>query len=409
MRIPELRDYVVNLYGKENDRKAEDGKRTSLMVTGPPGIGKSRVFWEAGKAIAKQTRREFIEYKENVFFEPWSDKLTPKGQDVIDHPEKYFLYHVEPLNLAEPTDLTGKPKDVPEMAIQRYLQHFWIKLCSHCAGFLVLEDFLDTQRDDTMSAGYRVALDRVLGYIDIHPDMMVIATANTPDCSSLSRPMPLPLANRWELHEVEPPTVDEWQDWMNATYKDAWDKAAYVFLKRFENEGYILKLPPEPETQKAFPTHRSWTDEARKSFRGIFYPEALVGPDVGGKFRAFKAVNVDIEELIAKPELWKDMGEGGAKKKGKERAEPLDQKFMAILMLSTWLNKQPKENHPKSFGLIDAMTEESREFFVLLFRTTKSSALTRLFNLLFEHDKKYKKLAEETLSDRNEVSLEVRN
>jgi len=264
-----------------------------------------------------------------------------------------------------------------------------VKLLHLCPGFFVLEDFLDTQRDDVLSAGYRVALDKELGYIPLNKDMMVAATSNTPEFSSLSRAMPAPLANRWEDHSVDSPTVDEWNAWMAARYADRWDKRCYVFNKRFESDGYFLKVPDEPETTKNFPTPRTWTQLARNTYYSCSSPDALLGPEVGQKFRAFCDINVDIEELIADPAPWGKLD--------------LDAKYMAGAMLASWFGKTPKEKLHESFNLIDTISDDSREYLVLVFQCTKVSALSRLFSQLFPYAKKYEKIAKQTLKDHTEV------
>jgi len=91
---------------------------------------------------------------------------------------------------------------------------------------------------------------------------------------------------------------------MNRKYNDAWDKRVYVFLKRFENEGYILKLPRTPEGLEEYPTPRTWSWLALDLYEGFNELEdicGLVGEEVGMRFHAFLKLNVDIDELIAEP------------------------------------------------------------------------------------------------------------
>lgn len=117
------------------------------------------------------------------------------------------------------------------------------------------------------------------------PKRKIVAASNTPEHSSLSNAMPNPLANRFGIHPADAPTIDEWRNWMLATYGEKWDKTSYIFLKRFESEGVILKVPAEPEITQNFATHRSWTKTAVLSHRGVFEPEAYLGPEVGNHRR----------------------------------------------------------------------------------------------------------------------------
>ena len=382
MRIPQVRDYFVNLYlteSKVSEQMKNSGikgwVRSSGMLLGPPGIGKTVSFVEAAHIIAKALGRTFVEYDDFI------------ADEILKNPDKYFVYHSLPLVECEPTDISGYPR--LENGHAQYFPFLWMIVLQKCPGMLVLDDFLDVQRPDLFSAAYKVTLERRFGFLKYHDDVMVVAASNTSEHSSLSSALPVPLANRFDIIPVDAPTVDEWKSWMSATYGDKWDKVSYTFLKRFENEGYILKVPPEPETTQNIPTHRSWTRVAVLSHYGVFEPEGHLGPEIGQKFRAFKAINIDITDLIANPERWEKLD--------------LDAKYMACAMLSSWLDQQQKDKLSTGFPLLDAITAESREYFILICQCTKVSTLSRMFPLLFAHSKKYEKFARGTLKDRTEV------
>jgi hypothetical protein len=379
MRIPQVRDYLVNLYLAEGkiaeEMKGAEYVRSSVMLLGQPGIGKTVSYKEAARVLAKALGRTFIEYDDFV------------AEEILADPDKYFVYHSLPLVECEPTDISGHPR--LENGHAKYFPFLWMIVMQKCPGLLVLDDFLDVQRPDLFSAAYKVTLERRFGFLKYNDGVMVVAASNTAEYSSLSNALPDPLANRFDIRTVDPPTVDEWMSWMMATFGDKWDKTCYMFLKRFESEGYILKVPSEPETTENFPTHRSWTRVAVLSHQGVFEPEGHLGPEIGEKFRAFKAISVDIAELIAEPERW-------------EKLE-LDAKYMACAMLSSWLDQQKKEDLPKSFPLLDAITADSREYFILICQCAKVSTLSKMFPQLFAHSKKYEKLARGTLKDRTEV------
>lgn len=382
MRIPQVRDYLVNLYIvetkilKELKNAGIDGwVRSSMMQLGPPGIGKTRAYVEAAHAIAKKLGRTCIEYNDFA------------ADEILRNPDKYFVYHSLPLVECEPTDISGYPR--LENGHAKYFPFLWMVVMEKCPGLLVLDDFLDVQRPDLFSAAYKVTLERRFGFLKFNDGVMVVAASNTSEHSSLSSALPVPLANRFDIIPVDASTVDEWRGWMTVTYGDKWDRTTYIFLKRFESEGYILRVPPEPETTQGLPTHRSWTRVAVLSYYGVFEPDGHLGPEIGQKFRAFKAISVDIDELIAGPERWEKLD--------------LDAKYMTCAMLSSWLDQQQKDKLPGSFPLLDAITADSREYFILVCQCAKVSTLSRMFPLLFAHSKKYEKLARGTLKDRTEV------
>jgi DNA polymerase III delta prime subunit len=359
----QVRRYLVDRYLADTERVA-DGKetRTSHILIGPPGVGKTRAVLEAAQEIAERTGRKFIVYDDKQFFDIVTGELTELGRSVLAEPEKYFVNVVFPLNLAEPTDLTGIPQIDQKLSITRFFPHFWIKLCGITPGFLVLDDFLDTQRDDTLSAGYRVILDKVLGFIPMHRDRMVIATSNTPEHSSLSRLMPVPLATRWEVHEISVPSLDEWIAWMDATFgSEGYDFRVVGFLKNFEAEGALLKLPSEPETSHPYPCPRSWTELARALRFGPADVDGIIGPEWGQKFRAFLATKVEIQDLIKDPAKWNDL--------------KYDGKCMAVCLLASWLGKNDAKD---AVPLVEEILRDSKEFVAFLAKLCPLNALTKL-------------------------------
>ena len=71
---------------------------------------------------------------------------------------------------------------------------------------------------------------------------------------------------------------------MRRKFGDEWDIRTYAFLKRFESEGYLIKMPSEPETLEAFPTPRAWTTLSVLLYRKVNSDDlinGLVGSEVG--------------------------------------------------------------------------------------------------------------------------------
>jgi hypothetical protein len=370
---------LVNLYLSESklleQMKGSGWTRSSVMLLGPPGIGKTVACYEAARSIAKALGRTLVDYDDFI------------AEELLANPDKFFVYHSLPLVECEPTDISGHPR--LENGHARFFPFLWMTVMQKCPGMLVLDDFLDVQRPDLFSAAYKVTLERRFGFLKYSDGVMVVAASNTAEYSSLSNAMPSPLANRFVIIQADPPTVDEWKNWMTAAYGDRWDKTCYAFLKRFESEGYILKVPPEPETVQNFPTHRTWARAAVLSHCGACDFEGLLGPEVGQKFKAFREISVDIEDIIKEPERWNSL--------------ELDAKYMACTMLASWLDQQKKDDLPKSFPLLDAITADSREYFILICQCARVSTLSKMFPQLFAHSRKYEKLARETLKDRAEV------
>ncbi|MEM2618264.1 MAG: hypothetical protein QW356_02080 [Candidatus Hadarchaeales archaeon] len=391
-RIPQIKAYLINRWRAETEKlkNKKDDERTSHIILGPPGVGKSQLVQEAAMEIAKSEGRQFVRYFTPVFFDVFSTKLTPFGRQVLDQPDKYFVYILRKLNEMEPADLLGNPKVVDELAVSMYFPHFWVKLCYLTPGFTVLDDFLDTQRADTISAGYGVAQERLFGDVPSHRDRVIVATSNTPEHSTLSRLMPTPLATRWEVHEALPPTLEEWCSWMQATYGDAWDKRAYAFLTQTRQNETFLRVPDEPETNKPYPCPRAWSRLARNAYFGEVWPSSFVGPEVGQQYEAFLATNVDINKLLKDPKLWTEL--------------EIDAKYMAAYLLSNWIGTHTPKDYPQSYALMDTILDESSELVTVIFQLTREGALVNYLVGISAHDKKYREFTSKILQSRGALA-----
>jgi len=373
VRIPKIRDFLVQHYFGEN-------RHTAVALLGKPGIGKTTAVEEAAQIIAKRLKLPFVNYTDQA------------GEELLQSGKRAFIYHNIPMVEHEPSDLTGIPKE-NSGGFVRFRPLLWAKLMSENPGILLLDDFLDVQRDDLFSVAYKITLERRAGYLALDPGVMVVIAANTPDVSTLSRMMPAPLANRLAIFRADSPTLSEWYRWMTWKYGDNWDKRTFAFLSRFEADGYLCRPPKEGETLTQFPTHRSWTKLAlelrntRNSIEEV--AEAFVGPEVGQKFAAFLRVKVDIEQLIENPDIWD--------------RQNLDQRYMLCLELATWLSRAKEKDLPKVLPVFDKISER-RQFPVLVFMCLPQSKLEKLFSVLFKERPELYQLVDKVLEDKRAIS-----
>lgn len=170
---------------------------------------------------------------------------------------------------------------------------------------------------------------------------------------------------------------------MTQTYGDDWDRRTYAFMKRFEDENYLIQVPKKPETLEAYPVPRTWSVASLLMHKGVCSDDTLVGLlgyEVGTKLEAFLKVNVDIEELIRTPE-------------GFARLD-LDGKYMVAVMLGTWISKHIQDPK-KAYPLLDAMSQESREFLVLTCMSMQKKSLIQFLRHLFTYQPSYKDVLSE--------------
>lgn len=352
--------------------------RFSVLLLGGQGTGKTTAVREFAEETAKRLGREFVDYEDT------------EADKILANPDKFFVFHDLPLVGVEPVDLTGQPRLVNGQVA--YFPLRWAYVMSKCPGVLFLDDFLDTQRMDVMSAAYRIFLQKRVGYIYLHPDVQVVAASNTPEFSTLSQMMPAPLANRAIIVSVSTPNPREWAEWMNRVYGDEWDKRVFAFLSRFEGEGYIFRPPKEAETLEQHPTPRSWTMLAKLLWSGVVREETeeiagVIGEEMATKFSAFLKVNVDIEELAKNPEMFRRL--------------PVDARYMVTVMLATALGK--KGAMDKFYRLIEVMRQESREWLVLLFIALRKSLREEFLLQLGKKDPELPELFAQVVRDKGQI------
>lgn len=122
MKVGELSDYLIKLYKVG----AINHQRPSILLLGPPGIGKTMSCWYLGERLASMLHREFIDYNDDVAFKILSD------------PEKYFVFTDFRLTECEPSDLLGIPRETDSST--RYYPLLWARCLSKTPGILLLDE-----------------------------------------------------------------------------------------------------------------------------------------------------------------------------------------------------------------------------------------------------------------------------
>lgn len=242
---------------------------------------------------------------------------------------------------------------------------------------LFLDELTWVQRDDVWSIIPQLVLDKIAGFVKLSPNTVVVAAGNRPEDGSIVRLIFNPLLNRFKILNVEPPTLEDWSEWMDKMYGEKWDKRVLAFLMAFRNEGYFLMVPKTGEGLEQFPTPRSWTALALDLYNGLDSIEdiiGLVGSEVGRKFKAFLDLKVDFSDLLENPSKFSGLS--------------LDTKYVVCLMLANWLSNK-RNPIEKSFPLIDAMAAESREYIVFTGMCLNYNRRVEFYSKLFAYRREY--------------------
>lgn len=154
----------------------------SVMLWGPPGVGKSQVIRQIAKDIKKNTGKE--------------TRIT----DVR-------------LLLFNPIDLRGIPTSNADKTLAIWLkpQIFQMDPSEDIVNILFLDE-ISAAPQSVQAAAYQITLDRVVGEHKLPDNCIIIAAGNRVTDKSVSFKMPKALANRLLHIEVEG-SFESWQNW----------------------------------------------------------------------------------------------------------------------------------------------------------------------------------------------------
>lgn len=193
----------------------------SVMLWGPPGVGKS----QAVRVIAKEI-----------------GESTGKRVEVTD--VRLLLFN--------PIDLRGIPTANADKTLAVWLkpQIFRMDESDGVINVLFLDE-ISAAPQSVQAAAYQITLDRVIGEHKLPDNCIVIAAGNRLTDKSVAFKMPKALANRVMHIEVEG-SFTSWKEW---AVKSGINDKVIAFLSFRQN--YLMGFQTSSE-DLAFPTPRSW-------------------------------------------------------------------------------------------------------------------------------------------------------
>lgn len=193
----------------------------SVMLWGPPGIGKSQGVREIAQNIRTET-----------------------GKDVHITDVRLLLFN--------PVDLRGIPTANADKTLAVWLrpQIFQMDAGSDVINLLLLDE-ISAAPPSVQAAAYQITLDRTIGEHHLPENCIVIAAGNRVTDKSVAYNMPRALANRL-LHIELKGDADSWHNW-------AVSQGIHPYVVSFlEYNPTALLRSDDMESSLAFPTPRSW-------------------------------------------------------------------------------------------------------------------------------------------------------
>ncbi len=317
----------------------------SLMLWGPPGIGKSDAF----KEIAKKLR-----------------EYTGKTVNVVD--VRLLLFN--------PVDLRGIPVADTTREFAKWLKPsiFNMDPSEDTINLLVLDE-ISAAPQSVQAAAYQLTLDRKVGEHKLPDNCIIAAAGNRVTDKSVAYKMPKALCNRLTHIELEC-NVEDWKEW--AIPKGICPEIiSYISYK----ESALFDFDPNNDFT-AYPTPRTWemTDKYIKLFGDIKSAFPLISGSIGlGHATEFQQFTKVFSKL---PSIEKIMDGSYFDKNGKfdETSMPTEPDVLYALSASI-STKVEKINKKQLSNILKYLSQMSPEYAtitvkdMLKFKAVKSNIL----------------------------------
>ena len=221
LSVDDAIDTLSNLYISAIKNKIPFKSIPSIMLWGPPGVGKSQAIRQLASLIESDTSLKCV---------------------VTD--VRLLLFN--------PIDLRGIPTANADKTLAVWLkpQIFQMNDSKNVVNILFLDE-LSAAPQSVQAAAYQITLDRIIGEHKLPDNCIVIAAGNRVTDKSVAFKMPKALANRLCHLEIES-SFDSWLRWAIASGVSPKVTGFLSFRHNYliENENTTDDL--------AFPTPRSW-------------------------------------------------------------------------------------------------------------------------------------------------------
>ncbi len=323
--------------------------RSSILILGAPGLGKSSTVLQVAEIIADLLNRKLVVYDDSLEIDPARD----------------FVFVDIRLTEVEASDLIGVPRT--RDGYVAYMPLKWAKVMATTPGIIFLDEITNVQDDTVLAASYKILLDRRVGFVKLYDGVMVVAAGNRPEESSIARELPAPQINRTMVltldYDNKMDTVSAWLQYLEKrirgmpVWNDAeleeyrkvveivseWRKRKqpgklYAIMSAFlATTKKLVTREIQSATMQNFATPRTWemlywtlTDEYDRiwkpeEMRAICY--GLLGPSIGEMFYEWLMRPLpNIVEIINDPSVLEKMR--------------FDDIIIATALLGIWLRSE---------------------------------------------------------------------
>ncbi|MGN1086412.1 MAG: ATP-binding protein [Porcipelethomonas sp.] len=221
MTVGKIADRLSHAYSTVINSGLPVKTMPSVMLWGPPGVGKSQAVRQIASEIESST-----------------------GKKVCVKDVRLLLFN--------PIDLRGIPTSNADKTLAVWLKPeiFQMDPGEDTVNILFLDE-ISAAPQSVQAAAYQITLDRVVGEHRLPDNCIVIAAGNRTTDKSVAFKMPKALANRLMHIEVEG-SFNSWKEW---AVKTGINEKVVGFLSFRQN--YLMGFDSASD-DLAFPTPRSW-------------------------------------------------------------------------------------------------------------------------------------------------------
>ena len=239
----------------------------SVMLWGPPGVGKSQGIRQIAKQIEKETKKKVV---------------------VTD--VRLLLFN--------PIDLRGIPTANEDKTLAIWLkpQIFQMDASDEIVNILFLDE-ISAAPQSVQAAAYQITLDRVVGEHKLPDNCIVIAAGNRVTDKSVSFKMPKALANRLLHIEIE----GSFNSWLSWAMKSGVNQKVIGFLSFRTDKLFGFDAKSD---DLAFATPRSWEMVSNilntvSDDVNVVYPmiAGLIGSGLAVEFRSWCNLHKDLPDM----------------------------------------------------------------------------------------------------------------
>ncbi len=307
----------------------------TVIFFGGPGIGKSEQVREFAREKAEKLGLNFVE---------WDDRLTEGDLKNAFILLDMRLYEVTPEDFFI-------PRETSDGIVFKYNRP--LRALGQHPGVLFLDEISNTVRPDVQSILFKLLLDKRVGWLKLHKDVMVIGAGNPPEYSEVATELATPIMNRAAIYEVEHVSVKEWISY--ETEKGRLNHYVATYLLKHPEHFY---LPPQKgATSEPYPTPRSWTLLSCFLNNNPDFTEAdcqaFLGGEVGSNFFLSTRYRIpSVEDILKNPLKLHTINS-------------IDKLYNFAFHVAMWVRKHPDRYKEVENKILLRMLKRNKEFLVV--------------------------------------------